>query len=480
MRTLLLTFAVASLPYFLGAQTMFGQPISSTLPFGSEKNFGTLSYFPGDCSLPTNYPDWFILYHGDPEYACNRDSSLYFYGETLDHRALYQYIENRRVEILFQSMFPDGWRNGERSQFSYNPQGKITQEIRHTWQAGMWQNEYVFNREYNSDGELSTITVQLWGNGSYQNNARLVHTYNELGQLVGLTVQFWSQGAWADENQYTYTYLSSGCILSEQIADLQVSVMTPSTRKTHTHDPQNRVIGTLVENYVNGLWIEAENSLYVYNNEGLMTTQSIQQPSANGWIDYYRSDISFDAQGLIASEVIHYTNGESLHPLYQVIYIHNNQGNMTSRLNQQNNQTTGVNWIDHNWWLAEFDNLGNRTSESYAESYEGEWGLWRVNEHYYDCATIGIGEAEAEMGLTLNPNPSTVGFQLTLSKGVMQSICLFDTMGKMVLMQTFAVGTATASISTIGIAPGMYVAHVQTDKGVGVQRVVIKNNVNNF
>jgi len=117
-RTLLLTFAVASLSQFLGAQTLPDQPNGSILPIGNEKNFGTLTYFPQVCSLPTNYPSWFILYHGDPEYVCNRDSSLYFYGEMLDHRALYQYIEDRRVEIVFQSMYSDGWRNGERHLFS--------------------------------------------------------------------------------------------------------------------------------------------------------------------------------------------------------------------------------------------------------------------------------------------------------------------------------------------------------------------------
>jgi len=92
-----------------------------------------------------------------------------------------------------------------------------------------------------------------------------------------------------------------------------------------------------------------------------------------------------------------------------------------------------------------------------------------------EVGSTGIEEQiTASSLLSIAPNPSTAGFQLTLSKGVMQSVRLFDTMGKMVLMQTFAVGTAAASISTIGIASGMYLAHVQTGKGVGVQRVVIQ------
>ena len=92
-----------------------------------------------------------------------------------------------------------------------------------------------------------------------------------------------------------------------------------------------------------------------------------------------------------------------------------------------------------------------------------------------EVGSTGIEEQiTASSLLSIAPNPSTAGFQLTLSKGVMQSVRLFDTMGKMVLMQTFAVGTAAASISTIGIASGMYLAHVQTGKGVAVQRVVIQ------
>jgi len=91
-----------------------------------------------------------------------------------------------------------------------------------------------------------------------------------------------------------------------------------------------------------------------------------------------------------------------------------------------------------------------------------------------EVGSTGIEEqTSASSLLSIAPNPSTFGFRLALSGGQMQSVRLFDTMGKMVLTQTFAVGIATASISTIGIAPGMYVAHVQTDKGVGVQRVVI-------
>ncbi len=91
-----------------------------------------------------------------------------------------------------------------------------------------------------------------------------------------------------------------------------------------------------------------------------------------------------------------------------------------------------------------------------------------------EVGSTGIEEQKTISSLlSIAPNPSTAGFQLTLSKGVMQSFRLFDTMGKMVLTQTFAVGTAAVSISTMGIAPGMYVAHVQTDKGVAVQRVVV-------
>jgi hypothetical protein len=88
-------------------------------------------------------------------------------------------------------------------------------------------------------------------------------------------------------------------------------------------------------------------------------------------------------------------------------------------------------------------------------------------------STLGTSmEDAAEVELSIYPNPTSNGFHLRLEHGALQSVVLTDALGRVVRVQSAS--GQTVYIATDGLAPGLYVATLNTDGGVVHRRVVVE------
>ncbi len=82
----------------------------------------------------------------------------------------------------------------------------------------------------------------------------------------------------------------------------------------------------------------------------------------------------------------------------------------------------------------------------------------------------GVSSME-DAQLVIHPNPSSDGFHVALQSGTLESVSLTDAMGRSMLeMQVEGV---SVHLSTSGMAPGMYIIRVVTDRGLLSQRVLL-------
>ncbi|MCD6064185.1 MAG: hypothetical protein K0R82_2096 [Flavipsychrobacter sp.] len=101
------------------------------------------------------------------------------------------------------------WENSFKRTYSYTG-GKLSEEVFELWQMGTWilKNRTLYS--YDANGRLSDKIFQVW-DATYlvwENKDRRAYGYDVAGNLAGDTAQIWlfSSSTWRDDDRFIYEY----------------------------------------------------------------------------------------------------------------------------------------------------------------------------------------------------------------------------------------------------------------------------------
>lgn len=137
---------------------------------------------------------------------------------------------------------------------------------------------------------------------------------------------------------------------------------------------------------------------------------------------------------------------------------------------------TAETWVGHDIAISDFvglntANLG-QIQVVIGSATGGTTGTAYIdNIYFYDSTTLGVKDFEIE-GLTAYPNPTTDQWFISTKDQVINSIEVYNVLGKRVL--SVQPNALSAKVDASSLAPGMYISTITTDLGTA-SRKLLKN-----
>jgi hypothetical protein len=115
---------------------------------------------------------------------------------------------NPTQEITQQWDGISAWTNLTRSTSTYNGSNKVLTTISDKWKSGAWEPDHQDLYTYDGTG-LITLLDQTWNGATWDDKNRTIFSNNLNGTVSQATDQSWSAGVWNNVERYTYTYDSA-------------------------------------------------------------------------------------------------------------------------------------------------------------------------------------------------------------------------------------------------------------------------------
>lgn len=212
-------------------------------------------------------------------------SDVYIYGkdQVEENRIIERLSLPSRTKVNIQRYYDDlsgstsyyvlqvwngtAWVNSSRTDYSYNPQGYLTQEMFSRFEENAWVSYQ--QHLYNYDGEMTVMTYLrqmmyspgIWTDFSYKN-----YIYDEQGRLIERNEQRISDGVifWAELFTYDDNNRVSVRVRQGQKYDpvTRTYPLVNLNRQIYSYDRFGDLSEYLIENYTGGSWVLAGKSKY--------------------------------------------------------------------------------------------------------------------------------------------------------------------------------------------------------------------------
>ncbi len=179
------------------------------------------------------------------------------------------------------------WDSLDRSIYTYNGQGQLTEYLVQDWNGGSWDNSFRQTTTYITAG-ISQRLNQFWNssNNTWFDNDRFVYTYDANNKLAEELHQFWN-GTWKNVNRNIYRYNSTGLVWQASFHqwNLGTSAWDSSTRSTITYDAANDPATTLYEEWDGSAYVYLQKQTTTFSNHQRILAETQSWSSAStGWV----------------------------------------------------------------------------------------------------------------------------------------------------------------------------------------------------
>lgn len=204
-------------------------------------------------------------------------------------RYTYTYTDNFRLQSSLKEepdLLTTGWKNSEKTDYTYDAEGHETAYEMSIWSNGSWQAYRAYYRTYENGRlvkELGRILNEI--TGSYNDTYRFEYHYNELDNLTD-AFQFHtdSTGKWDTSLHSTYRYDERNLVVEAytRTFDAALGELENSTREYYFYNDNGIKDSVVHEVWLSLEWVHTISLRYFYNEAGIL----------NGRIYYNFSDDS--------------------------------------------------------------------------------------------------------------------------------------------------------------------------------------------
>ncbi len=196
------------------------------------------------------------------------------------------------TEIIYQERSAGAWVNEVQALPEFE-NGLLTVCTLQDWdpnKAGAWVNAARTTRTY-ENGRVATSVGEVWDDeaGSWQNGSRSEFGYDEDGNLTQQINQGWDGSIWRNSTRITNTYEDGNRTM--QLVETWAGFWLNSRRTTSSYTSTGRPDETLEENWdlINSRWVNAFLTSFSYENKALTVTEIRQQWNGATWVDLART-----------------------------------------------------------------------------------------------------------------------------------------------------------------------------------------------
>lgn len=408
------------------------------------------------------------------ETECLVDSMLEYFDGVLHHRFYYQYDANGRLlDFITQSRDFQGFRNGYRYSHTYNVEGLETQELRLIWNtaSASWNNDLRYSSVYNPQGNRIEYKMEVWNGTEYLNSDLEIHNYNQSGQLLESVLMSWADNSWEGHARYLYEYDQNDNLITETLLDWDGTGFVYYQKTMNEYNASNNLESTLEQYWLGQEWVNHKLQTLQYDGE-LLEELLIEDYNGSNWEPDYRIIYTRDQNGLLLEELHQIVDGLTFIGRYKHTHTYNPEGLMVSFLREQNIIGVTNGWESIDMHIYEYDQLGNRTKDSYREWYGDTWSPWYEYEYYFGCNATAIKEHQVEESIAIYPNPTTGQIFIQLEENSdIRSVNLIDISGK--VLKTTPVNGSLLQMN-LSASPGIYLVELQNPSGNQYQKLLLE------
>jgi hypothetical protein len=235
-----------------------------------------------------------------------------------------------QADMLSQIWTDDNWLNMAYTQFFYNSNGQLTNDLNHGWEDNTW----IINTRttYTYENNLQAVMItENWENDTWVPYMKSQWTYNENGRVTSILDQNSVNNEWVNSSQTTYTYSDNNC--TELLMQDWVNETWETThRTTYEYDGEGNNIVSISETFIMGISIKSK-TINTFEN-GLKVTELNQSLEGTEWVDVSKSTYSYNEsrqQTQFVSE--QWTGAEWMYTI-NGLYTYDGNGNNTEILTQ--------------------------------------------------------------------------------------------------------------------------------------------------
>ena len=235
-----------------------------------------------------------------------------------------------QADMLSQIWTDDNWLNMAYTQFFYNSNGQLTNDLNHGWEDNTW----IINTRttYTYENNLQAVMItENWENDTWVPYMKSQWTYNENGRVTSILDQNSVNNEWVNSSQITYTYSGNNC--TELLMQDWVNETWETThRTTYEYDGEGNNIVSISETFIMGISIKSK-TINTFEN-GLKVTELNQSLEGTEWVDVSKSTYTYNEsrqQTQFVSE--QWTGAEWMYTI-NGLYTYDADGNNTEILTQ--------------------------------------------------------------------------------------------------------------------------------------------------
>jgi hypothetical protein len=235
-----------------------------------------------------------------------------------------------QADMLSQIWTDDNWLNMAYTQFFYNSNGQLTNDLNHGWEDNTW----IINTRttYTYENNLQAVMItENWENDTWVPYMKSQWTYNENGRVTSILDQNSVNNEWVNSSQTTYTYSGNNC--TELLMQDWVNETWETThRTTYEYDGEGNNIVSISETFIMGISIKSK-TINTFEN-GLKVTELNQSLEGTEWVDVSKSTYTYNEsrqQTQFVSE--QWTGAEWMYTI-NGLYTYDGNGNNTEILTQ--------------------------------------------------------------------------------------------------------------------------------------------------
>jgi hypothetical protein len=353
------------------------------------------------------------------------------------------------------------WQNSEKTEYSYDVSGNVTEAVGFFWDttSSQWKTSYKYAYNYNTDNKA---TVELFQEFDANTNSiigqeRLNYTYNSNGDLIQFLEQDWNGSVWENSLKLDFTYtnnrISGGTEYAWSGTDWSSDEDLFNTTINYN---ANGTISSLVSDAWDGTnWVSVFRTISSYDGNNNLILQDTQAWNGTDWISLIKYEYTYDANGNIISEKESYEDNGSFVTDYEQTATFNTAELMSSYIHPFKDKT-GIEY------LQEPNGIVNKILTKSIDDFER--------------TTYNYGEATASnkdfnlIAFSVYPNPASSFVKVDDSKFSLNNMEIYNLLGQKLLSTT-----TKNQLNIENLVDGVYLLKIEAESGKFATKRIVKN-----
>ena len=322
-------------------------------------------------------------------------------------------------------------------ELTYDVNNNLTDKIRKTLENNSWINDYRVTNSYDANNNHLNVTESSWNGSAWDYKYRIEYTYDSKNNQLSETKQSWDVSAWKNLSHYLYTYDSNNNKTLQVYEDASGTGWKNPTQTTYTYDANNNLTKDVAQFWDASLsiWKNSNQRLYTYNSDNKQLTMLTQNwnEASSAWVDNAIVTNDYLNGSLISKHAQTYA-GTSLVEYSLTLYTYDGNNNLTSETFQKPASGKWINWYNIKYTYDSGDYMNYSVSKNYDKA--GEKIISSDSTVYFHGMSTGILSLATDNNeLNIYPNPSTGKFTVELQQAVMINVEVYNLTGQKILQQ---------------------------------------------